>query len=120
MSNHKQLTVAESFRKELTALIGEKRGAKMDLARAIGVQPQLVSCWLAGRRVPRAELLVALASYYGTSVDRLLGRPAKSEAALRKAGRAGYIDGLKVGANACADLSNRLQELAEKYKGGAL
>ncbi len=50
------------------------KGIKQDeLAAAIGAKRSLVSMWEAGERAPKLDALIALADFYGVTVDYLLG-----------------------------------------------
>lgn len=49
-----------------------KRTTQKDLAAYIGVRPQTLSLYACGKSVPPAENCLALADYFGVSVDYLL------------------------------------------------
>ena len=46
-----------------------------ELAARLGVKAETVAAWERGEEIPNADHLVALASFYGVSVDSLLRRP---------------------------------------------
>lgn len=48
--------------------------SQSEVARRIGVDQSSVSCWEAGKRMPRAIMLVRLSELYCCSIDELLGR----------------------------------------------
>ena len=46
----------------------------VDVAKALNISKQSVHQWAAGKNVPSADTLVALADYFNVSVDYLIGR----------------------------------------------
>lgn len=48
--------------------------SQSEVARRIGVDQSSVSCWEAGKRMPRAIMLVKMAELYRCTIDELLGR----------------------------------------------
>ena len=67
-----------------------------ETADALGVSPQAVSRWEMGTTYPDLELLPAIASYFGTSIDELFGfqsdREAKITAVLHQANQNTDVD----------------------------
>ena len=45
-----------------------------ELAKATGLNQQMISWWEAGKGLPNIEFCVRLADYYGISLDELVGR----------------------------------------------
>lgn len=62
------------FASELNALIKLSGINNTKLAAAIGVSNSLITSWRRGEKVPSAENLDKLATYFGVTVDSLLGR----------------------------------------------
>ena len=58
-----------SIADKLVALRGEK--SQKEVAEAIGISPSALSMYELGERVPRDEIKVALARYFGTTVGDL-------------------------------------------------
>ena len=107
--------IDRTVREKIDKLSGKKGGRK-ELAKACGVSTQTVSNIVSGVHRPRLPLLVAIADHYGVTVDYLLGRkdaPAKT-AATHSAEARGYAAGLRLAADAIADLSDRLHDKADK------
>ena len=48
-----------------------------DVARSVGVSPQLVSFWEHGYGIRRVEHLTRLADYFGVTPEQILSRRAK-------------------------------------------
>jgi Helix-turn-helix len=48
-------TEAEKLMAEVKAWADQKRGRRSELARTFGVSPQLVTNWLAGRKMPTLD-----------------------------------------------------------------
>lgn len=44
------------------------------LAKATGLNQQMISWWEAGKGLPNIDFCVQLADYYGISLDELVGR----------------------------------------------
>ncbi len=63
------MTVSE----RLYTLRREKGLSQEQLAEALGVSRQAVSKWESGAAMPESERLIALAAFYGVSLDALLG-----------------------------------------------
>ena len=63
----------------LRKLRKERRLTQSELQAAIGVDRTLISKYETGERVPPVDVLVALADYYGVSVDYILRRTDKPE-----------------------------------------
>ena len=55
--------------------------SQSEVARRIGVDQSSVSCWEAGKRMPRAIMLVKMAELYGCSIDELMGRSVNQNSA---------------------------------------
>lgn len=114
----KKIETNEAFQTALRKHLGDKRGATTRLAKAIGTTQPTVANHLKGVTTPDLEKLVKIAGYFGVSIDNLLGYRPDNDTALRRAGRTGYADGLRMAADAAADMSNRLAAMAEKYRYG--
>lgn len=65
------------LKENITFLRKEKGITQEELAKALGVTNQAVSKWESGQCCPDIQLLPELATYFGVSVDRLLGVEAK-------------------------------------------
>lgn len=63
----------------LRKLRKERRLTQSELQAAVGVGRTLISKYETGERVPPVDVLVALADYYGVSVDYILRRTDKPE-----------------------------------------
>lgn len=63
----------------LRKLRKERRLTQSELQAAVGVDRTLISKYETGERVPPVDVLVALADYYGVSVDYILRRTDKPE-----------------------------------------
>lgn len=59
----------EQIASRLKSLRGEK--SQQEVAQAIGVTPMAVSLYESGERIPRDEIKVKIAEYYGTTVDAI-------------------------------------------------
>ena len=62
----------------LLVLSGETHTSRSKLAREIGVHTTTVTNWLDGRKIDSKNLL-AVANYFGVSVDYLTGNETKKE-----------------------------------------
>ncbi len=62
------------FGKRLKELREEKGVSQPALAAALGVSKAIVSFWENGRREPTLSNLIAIADYFGESLDYLAGR----------------------------------------------
>lgn len=72
MRNDKAMAAA------LVALREDKGVTQFDVAVGTGIQPESISAYERGRRIPTLAKLQKLADYYGVSLDVLTGRePAK-------------------------------------------
>ena len=68
------MSLSETFGKRLRAL-REQRGLRQeDIGKVINVGKSAVSQWESGARIPDLETVNRLSSYFGVSVDYLLGR----------------------------------------------
>ena len=92
-------------------LIGDKYGAKTRLAKGIGVQLPTVECICKGTRCPTLIVLLRIADHYKVSIDELIGRGKAATASNAEA--RGYAAGLRLAADAIADLSMRLHDRAD-------
>ncbi len=61
------------FKTRLKDLREEKGLGQVELAQAIGVSKGIISLWENGLREPKMSALIALAEYFETSVDYLVG-----------------------------------------------
>lgn len=57
----------------IKALRLERKMTQNELARAIGVTRASVNAWESGASMPNAQCIIALARYFATSSDYLLG-----------------------------------------------
>lgn len=74
------MSLSETFGKRLRAL-REQRGLRQeDIGKVINVGKSAVSQWESGARIPDLETVNRLSSYFGVSVDYLLGRTDSREA----------------------------------------
>ena len=65
--------------------IGPKHGAKKELAEHLGIHPNVITNWLNGRNKSYRRYVNEIASFYGVSVNYLLGESdQKEKAALPK------------------------------------
>lgn len=51
--------------------------SQKELAKHLGISPSIVSSYELGERIPSVDRLLALANFYGCSIDYLLGRSQK-------------------------------------------
>ena len=102
------------LREKIDKLSGKKGGRK-SLAKAVGVSPQSISNIISGTHRPKLPLLVAIADYYGVTVDWLLGREGSKEKTVsgQIAEARGYAMGLRLAADAMTDLAERLHNKAD-------
>ena len=63
----------EAFCERLKELRQEKKTGQVELAREIGVSKGIISLWENGLREPTMSSLVAIAVYFGVSIDYLVG-----------------------------------------------
>ena len=63
----------------LRALRLERKLTQAELQRQTGIEQALLSKYENGQRVPTTQALIALADFYGVSVDYLLGRTDRPE-----------------------------------------
>ena len=61
------------FGERLKELRTEKHVGQVELSVAVGVSKGIVSLWENGLREPKLSNLVALAKYFGVSIDYLAG-----------------------------------------------
>lgn len=62
-----------SFKDNLKDLRMEKGVGQVELAKAIGVSKGIISLWENGLREPNMSSLIALATFFGISIDELVG-----------------------------------------------
>lgn len=58
----------------LTKLMSEHNLSAYKLSKETGISDRLIGYWKNGDKLPGAENLIALANYFGISIDYLLGR----------------------------------------------
>lgn len=63
----------------LRALRLERRLTQAELQKQTGIEQALLSKYENGQRVPTTQALIALADFYGVSIDYLLGRTDRRE-----------------------------------------
>lgn len=63
----------------LRALRLERRLTQAELQKQTGIEQALLSKYENGQRVPTTQALIALADFYGVSIDYLLGRTDRPE-----------------------------------------
>ena len=61
------------FKDNLRELRLEKQLGQVELARLIGVSKGVISLWENGLRDPNMQSLIALAKFFGISIDELVG-----------------------------------------------
>ena len=61
------------FGEKLRELRNEKQLGQVELALALGVSKGIISLWENGLREPKLSNLVALARFFGVSIDFLAG-----------------------------------------------
>lgn len=61
------------FKENLKALRLEKNIGQVELAKSIGVSKGIISLWENGLREPNMSSLIALAKFFGVSIDYLVG-----------------------------------------------
>ncbi|MBR3518426.1 MAG: helix-turn-helix transcriptional regulator [Lachnospiraceae bacterium] len=59
----------EQIASRLKSLRGGK--SQQEVAAAVGITPMAISLYESGERIPRDEIKVKLAEYYGTTVDAI-------------------------------------------------
>ena len=57
----------------------EKRIPQKDLAESIGISPSTNGMYEQNRRVPDADTLIKLSTYFGVTIDYLLGKTEQKE-----------------------------------------
>lgn len=63
----------EGFKERLDKLVQENGGSVTGFAQAVGIQRQTITNYLAGKRMPTADMLLQIAQETKTSADWLLG-----------------------------------------------
>ena len=66
------MNVNDNIKQNLIFLRKQKKLTQIELADAVGYSDKTVSKWETGESVPNAETLVALAKFYGVSLDTLV------------------------------------------------
>ena len=61
------------FKDNLKELRLEKQLGQVELAKSIGVSKGVISLWENGLREPNMQSLIALAQFFGVSIDELVG-----------------------------------------------
>ena len=61
------------FAENLKTLRAEKGVGQVEFAKAIGVSNGIISLWENGKREPTLSSLIAIAKYFETSIDSLVG-----------------------------------------------
>ena len=61
------------FRENLKSLVENSPYTTREIATAVGVTPSSMSRYITGKRDPDAEYIIAMAKYFGVSIDWLLG-----------------------------------------------
>ena len=61
------------FSQRLKELRMERSVGQVALAESIGVSKAVVSMWETGKREPAMTSLIALANFYGVSIDYIVG-----------------------------------------------
>ena len=61
------------FKENLKQLRIEMKIGQVELAQRIGVSKGIISLWENGLREPNMSSLIALANYFGVSIDYLVG-----------------------------------------------
>lgn len=61
------------FKENLKQLRIEAKIGQVELAQKIGVSKGIISLWENGLREPNMSSLIALANYFGVSIDYLVG-----------------------------------------------
>jgi transcriptional regulator with XRE-family HTH domain len=99
------------------------RVTQEELAKAVGTSPTNISRLEAGEQAPRANLLAAIADYFGISTDYLLGRgPTEKDLSpellelFAAAQKAGYAANLKEFFDWLAEKREHLAVLDEKVR----
>ena len=70
----------------LKALRREHMISQQQLAKALRIHQTAVSQWETGRTMPDYDILLAIASYFGVSVDYLLGETDEKRPTFLKSG----------------------------------
>ncbi len=61
------------FKENLKELRIDRKLGQVELAKAIGVSKGVISLWENGLREPSMYCLIALAEFFGISIDELIG-----------------------------------------------
>lgn len=70
MNNELSKTIGQ----RINTLLGEQEKKQKDLAAYLGVTDNTISYFCSGTRIPNAEQIVNIASFFDTSTDYLLGK----------------------------------------------
>ena len=57
----------------------QKKKTQLQVQMDTGIEQALLSKYESGKRIPPTETLIALADYYGVSMDYIMGRTDKPE-----------------------------------------
>jgi len=74
----------KKFAERLNELIRESGMLKKEVAHGIGINPVTLSRYIGGHQEPKADIVIALANYFGVSVEWLLGESNEKYPAERK------------------------------------
>lgn len=69
----KNIGMENKFKVRLRDLREEKGVGQVELAQALGVSKGIISLWENGLREPKMSALIAIAEYFGISIDYLVG-----------------------------------------------
>lgn len=69
----KILSMKSVFAERLLALRMEKGIGQIQLAKELDVGKSIISCWELGKSEPTLSKLVAIAQYFGVTIDYLAG-----------------------------------------------
>lgn len=72
------------FADRLTSLMAENGMTKLSLGNAINVSDRVVGAWVKSENGPKLENAVAVADYFGVSLDYLAGRTDVREVCTKK------------------------------------
>ena len=67
------------FADNLLNLMNESGINTIELGRILGVSDESISNWKKGKSVPKIDVAMKIADYFGVSLDELLGKPINTE-----------------------------------------
>ena len=67
------------FADNLLNLMNESGINTIELGRILGVSDESISNWKKGKSVPKIDIAMKIADYFGVSLDELLGKPLNTE-----------------------------------------